>query len=204
MHSHCLQQRQSVSRLEFPKCFLWTIFFYFPWPFVCWSRLAVLTISLATQSCSRSCKHWTLHRVKVSSVSRLQSLITISSSCHKNVKKYWVERRHKSWTRVQFGDSCQVNGPVNTKYSFQSLYFVYSVSLGILSPGLTNLHILTFTGLQMAVRVKFYCVLICQVSGTLRILFLRQIRNLLSSLSQGQVRRAKAECSDEFYFILSR
>ena len=71
---------------------------------------------------------------------------------------------------------------------FQSVYFVYSVSLGILSQGLANLLILTFTVLGMAVRVKFYCALICQVSGNLRILFLRQIRNLLSSLSQGQVR----------------
>ena len=71
---------------------------------------------------------------------------------------------------------------------FQSVYFVYSVSLGILSLGLANLLILTFTVLGMAVRVKFYCALICQVSRNLRILFLRQIRNLLSSLSQGQVR----------------
>ena len=95
----------------------------------------------------------------------------------------------KPWTRVGSGDSCQVNGPTQ-KYSFlrQSVYFVYSVSLGILSQGLANLLILTFTVLGMAVRVKFYCALICQVSGNLRILFLRQIRNLLSSLSQGQVR----------------
>ena len=84
----------------------------------------------------------------------------------------------------------------------QSVYFVYSVSLGILSLGLTNLHILTFTVLGMAVRVKFYCVLICQVSRNLRILFLRQIRNLLSSLSQSRPGQARAECSsDEFYFI---
>ena len=52
---------------------------------------------------------------------------------------------------------------------FQSVYFVYSVRLGILSLGLANLLILTFTVLGMAVRVKFYCALICQVSRNLRI-----------------------------------
>ena len=82
------------------------------------------------------------------------------------------------------------------------IFCLLRVSLGILSLGLTNLHILTFTVLGMAVRVKFYCVLICQVSRNLRILFLRQILNLLSSLSQSRPGQARAECSsDEFYFI---
>ena len=53
----------------------------------------------------------------------------------------------------------------NIPSSLFQFCLVYSVS-GNMSLCLTNLHILTFTGPEMAVRVKFYCVLICRVSRT--------------------------------------
>lgn len=173
--------------------------FIFTWPLVATGDW-ILTSSELHQRAVNS-----QHRVKA----RLSSLITISELLSQKRQEILRQRGDKSWTRVRSGDSCQVNGPAQ-KYEFllqaksQSVYFVYSVSLGILSLGLTNLHILTFTVLGMAVRVKFYCVLICQVSRNLRILFLRQIRNLLSSVSQGQVRLGLNAAVTSFILFLQQ
>ncbi len=90
------RQQHSVSGLENVKMFFSA--FYFTWPFVwrlCWPFPGV------SWAASGSCKHWTLHRVKVS-VSRLWSLITISSSVT------------KTSGNIETEDSCQVNGPVSS------------------------------------------------------------------------------------------
>ena len=98
------RQQHSVSGLENVKMFFLCILFYVA---ICVET--VLTIPWRELgAASGSCKHWTLHRVKVS-VSRLWSLITISSSVTKTSGN--IETEETTLDQGQVGDSCQVNGP---------------------------------------------------------------------------------------------
>ena len=101
------RQQHSVSGLENVKMFFLCILFYVA---ICVET--VLTIPWRELwAASGSCKHWTLHRVKVS-VSRLWSLITISSSVTKTSGN--IETEETTLDQGQVGDSCQVNGPVSS------------------------------------------------------------------------------------------